>query len=95
MRLLTVVYDQGIDETLMEHLVELELSGWTKAFNCHGEGGTGRKLGDPVWPGQNNILYLQVPDEQVAGIVDRLRRLQASFRLKPGITIWSQPVDVL
>lgn len=95
MKLLIVVYDQGIDETLMEHLETLDLPGWTKGYDLHGLGGQGLKLGDAVWPGQNNILYIELPDERVEGVVADFRRLQAGYRLKPGITLWSLPVEVL
>jgi hypothetical protein len=95
MRLLTIVYDQGVDETVMAQIEEMGLLGWTKVFNAHGEGGRGRKLNDPIWPGQNNLLYLQVSEEQAAEVVSVLKGIQNSHRLKPGITIWSQLVDVL
>jgi hypothetical protein len=95
MRLLIVVYDQGVDETVMTQIEEMGLPGWTKVFNAHGEGGRGRKLNDPIWPGQNNLLYLQVSEEQAETVVGALKGIQNSHRLKPGITIWSMPVDVL
>ena len=95
MKLLIVVYDQGIDETIMEAVEELELPGWTKTYDAQGAGGQGRKLGDMVWPGRNNMLYVQLPDDRVDPVVRKLREIQAAFRLKPGITIWSLPVEAL
>jgi hypothetical protein len=95
MRLLIVVYDQGIDETLMDHIQDLELPGWTKTQNAHGIGGAGYKLGDSIWPGQNNMLYIQIPDERTEEVVQAIKEVQNSYRLKPGITIWSLPVEEL
>jgi hypothetical protein len=95
MRLLIIAYDQGIDESLMERLEAVGVTHWTTSFDAHGEGHTGRKLGDPVWPGRNNLLYLQLEDDQVAEVVAAVRDLQAGYRLQPGITIWSLPVEAL
>ncbi|MBW3623491.1 MAG: hypothetical protein KY468_08785 [Armatimonadetes bacterium] len=95
MRLLIVVYDQGVDETLMERLGAMGVTHWTKTFNAHGEGDSGRKLGDAIWPGMNNLLYLQLEDDRVAEVAAAIRDLQESYRLQPGITIWSLPVEAL
>lgn len=95
MKLLTVIYDSGVDEAIMEQVEEMGIQGWTRFFEAHGSGGAGLKRGDQIFPGTNNILLLVLPDEDVAEVWRRLRGLQASFRLKPGITILSQPVEVL
>jgi hypothetical protein len=95
MRLLIVVYDQGMDETLMERLQAIGVRHWTKTFDAHGEGGQGRKMGDPVWPGLNNLLYLQLEEDRIAEVAAAIRDLQESYRLKPGITLWNLPVEVL
>ena len=95
MRLLIVVYDQGMDETLMERLEAVGVHHWTKTFDAHGEGNTGRKLGDQVWPGSNNLLYLQLEEDRVAEVVAAIRDLQAGYRLQPGITLWNLPVELM
>lgn len=95
MRLLIVVYDMGIDETLMERLEAIGVTHWTKTFNAHGEGHTGRKLGDQIWPGMNNLLYLQLEEDRVAEVAAAIRDLQEGYRLQPGIALWSLPVEVL
>ncbi|MBI3945216.1 MAG: hypothetical protein HY321_04805 [Armatimonadetes bacterium] len=95
MKLVTVIYDGGIDEAVMEQVDAMKLSGWTRFFDAHGFGGTGLKRGDQVFPGLNNILLAALPDERVVELHRRLRKLQESFRLKPGITILAQPVEEL
>ena len=92
MKQLTVIYDSGIDESVMELLDGLNLAGFTKLFGAHGNGGTGRKLGSPIFPGENNVLLLLLPDEQVPTVTDALYRLQATYRLKPGLTLVVQNV---
>src|SRR5258706_12486189 len=94
MKLLTVIYDAGIDESVTELVEGLNLPGFTKLFDAHGLGGTGMKLNTPVFPGINNLLILLLPDEQVRAVTDSLYHLQASYRLKPGLTLVLQDVTL-
>lgn len=95
MKLVTMIYDSGIDEAVMEEVDGMRLSGWTRLFDAHGFGGTGMRRGDQIFPGTNNLLLMAMPDEQVAELRQRMARLQATFRLKPGITLLVQPVEML
>ena len=95
MKLLVVIYDSGIEESVNEILEELKLPGYTKLFGAHGFGGQGLKLGDVVWPGANNVLYAALEEDQISPLVERLRKLQTGFRLKPGVTILALPAEVL
>jgi hypothetical protein len=94
MKQLTVIYDAGIDESLMELVEGLNLPGFTKLFDAHGLGGTGRRLNNPVFPGVNNLLLLLLPEEAVPTVTDALYRLQASYRLTPGMTLVIQDVQI-
>ncbi len=94
-KLLIIVYDAGIDEAVTETIENLELPGYTKVFGAHGVGGTGRKFGNPIWPGTNNLLYIAVSPEQAEQVRRALRDLQGNYRLKPGITLWSIDAEAL
>jgi hypothetical protein len=94
MKQLTVIYDASIDESVTELMDGLNLPGFTKLFDAHGLGGTGRKLNSPVFPGVNNLLLLLLPDEEVPRVTDALYRLQATYRLKPGLTLVLQDVHI-
>jgi hypothetical protein len=93
-RLLTVIYDAAIDESVSELVDGLGLAGYTKLFGAHGLGGTGHKLNSPVFPGINNLLLLLLPEEQIRTVTDSLYRLQASYRLKPGMTLLIQDAQI-
>jgi hypothetical protein len=94
MKLLTIIYDSGIDESLMDVLEGMDVSGYTKIFDAHGVGGRGKKFNSPVFPGTNNVLLIALPEDQVHKVTRALGDLQASFRLKPGITVLVQEVAV-
>ena len=95
MILVTVIYDGGIDEAVMDEVNAMGLEGWTRLFDAQGFGGTGLRRGDQIFPGTNNVLLVVLPEERVNDLWRRMRRLQATFRLKPGITILVQPVEML
>ncbi len=95
MKLLTLFYDSGVDQTLMEVLAALDIPGYTKIQDVIGVGGRGPKLNTPVFPGFDNILYIILPTEDVGRVTRAIRRLQTSFRLKPGITMFTQDIDVI
>lgn len=93
--LLTIIYDSGVDERLMELVAAQGLDGWTRIEGAHGYGGREYKLDSPIWPGTNNVLLLAVTPEQAATLADAIRALQATYRREPGITIWLQTVTLL
>ncbi len=94
MKQLTVIYDASIDESVSELLEGLNVKGYTKLFGAHGLGGTGRKTNSPVFPGINNVLLILLPEAEIRTITDALYRLQASYRLKPGMTLVLQDVQL-
>lgn len=94
MKLLTIIYDSGIDESLTETLGSVGVRDYTKLFDAHGVGGRGKKFNTPVFPGTNNLLLVVVPESEVDRITRALAQLQASFRLKPGIMVLVQDVTV-
>jgi hypothetical protein len=94
MKQLTVIYDAAIDESITELIDGLGLPGYTKLFDAQGLGGTGHKLNTPVFPGINNLLLLLLPETAVRSVTDALYRLQASYRLKPGMTLILQDVQI-
>ena len=87
----TVVYDTGMDDRVIEILDTLRVSGWTKVSEAQGFGGAGRKLNTPVFPGQVNMLWIVLPTAEVAPLVEALRALQATYRRNPGLTLWTTP----
>lgn len=95
MKLLTIIYDSGIEGSMTELLDALEVKGLTQIYDVYGRGGRGPKMNTPVFPGSNHMIFTAVSEEDAARIQRAIRRLQASFRLKPGVTIFSQDVEEL
>jgi len=68
--------------------------GFTRISGAQGAGGTGLKLNSPVFPGVNNLLLLLLPEEQIARVTEAFYRLQAGYRLKPGMTLILQDAQI-
>ncbi|MBM3457204.1 MAG: hypothetical protein FJX77_01525 [Armatimonadetes bacterium] len=95
MKLLTIIYDSSIDASMAELLEGLGIPGYTRFEHVFGDGGRGPRLNTPVFPGTNHVALVALPDEEVGRVQRAIRRLQGSFRLKPGVTILCQEVEVL
>ena len=95
MKLITLIYDSSIEESMRELLDGLEVRGVTWVYDVYGRGGRGPKMNTPVFPGTNNLAFIGLQDEEVTRVVRAIRRLQHSYRLKPGITILQQEVEEL
>jgi len=89
-QLLWIIYDAAIEDTLSELLDRLEVPGYTRFEGLHGRGGQGRKRNDPIFPGFNNAVLILAPAEQVEPIRRAIRRLQAEYRVRPGVTLIAQ-----
>jgi PII-like signaling protein len=64
MRLVTVIYEAGIDNTMMEAVTRMHLVGWTKLEGATGFGGKGLREGTAIWQGTNNLLFAAVQDAE-------------------------------
>lgn len=92
-KLLTLIYDSSIEGSMAELLEALEVPGCTRIADVMGRGGRGPKMNTSVFPGTNNIILLVLPAQDVPRVHRAIRRLQHSFRLKPGVTILCQDVE--
>jgi hypothetical protein len=80
---------------MMALIGELGVQGFTKMFDSHGRGGRGPKENTPVWPGTNHHLLIAAPEVELRRIASAVRRLQGTFRLRPGITLILQDAEML
>ncbi len=89
MKLLLLIYDSGMDESVMKVLKECQVTGFTKLFDAHGAGGAGHKELTPTWPGINNILLVGLPPEKAQTLAGRLKELKKTYKLNPGLTLFA------
>ncbi len=94
MKMVLVVYDAGIDEDISGVLSEAGVTAYTKQMGATGTGRQGNRFGTQIWPGTNNLLWIALPDGQVAGLVARLNQLKESYVKAPALQVFTFPVEV-
>lgn len=93
MRMVMLCYNEAIDDEVMELLDECALSNYTKAMGVFGKGkSSGTHLGNDIWPGRNNILYIACDDQAAQRLLDRVRALRSEYR-EEGIKAFCWKLD--
>lgn len=72
-----ISYNEAIDTEVMEALGRCAIKNYTKIPGTFGRGETsGIHLGNDIWPGRNNILYVACEEKQAKEIILAIRELR-------------------
>ncbi|MFA4991977.1 MAG: PG0541 family transporter-associated protein [Candidatus Omnitrophota bacterium] len=78
MKMVMISYNEAMDMEVMEVLGHCALKNYTKITGVFGKGSSsGTHLGDDIWPGKNNVLYIACETEgahQLLSCVKNLRK---------------------
>ncbi len=86
-----VAYDRAIDEEIDDVMDKLNITYYTKWKDVVGVGKHDPHLGNPVWPGLNNILMIVTKREKKEELVNLIRALQSQFT-SAGLRVFVLPV---
>ena len=79
MKMFIIVYSRAADYDVISKLKIAGIRGYTKMKDAIGEGTeTEPKLGTHCWPGENNVLYIAVQDEESPSVCEVVRQLKES-----------------
>ncbi|MCX5668538.1 MAG: hypothetical protein NTX89_00225 [Candidatus Omnitrophica bacterium] len=95
MKIIMLVYNEALDNEVMEILESCLMKNYTKITGVFGCGtSSGTHLGTDIWPGLNNILY--VACEEVVGkkIIVLVKQLRKSLGAE-GIKAFLLPLEEL
>lgn len=88
-----IVYNEAIDDEVMEVLDSCALKDYTKINGIFGKGtSSGTHLGSDVWPGRNNILFTVSDDGNIKQLLSRIRELRKKLG-KEGLKVFILPVE--
>jgi nitrogen regulatory protein PII len=77
MKMVMVAYNEAIDAEVMEILQNCNLKNYSKVMGVYGSGETsGIHLGNDIWPGRNNILYICCENSQAQKVVSGVKELR-------------------
>lgn len=77
MKMVMITYNEAIDTEVMEALEHCALKNYTKISGVFGRGTTsGTHLGNDIWPGRNNILYVACEEKSAKQMLTKVRELR-------------------
>ena len=92
-KMVMIAYNEAIDAEVMEALENCGLKNYTKSTAVFGRGSTsGTHLGNDIWPGRNNILYVAGEEKQVGKIISCIKELRKKLGHE-GIKAFILPVE--
>jgi len=93
MKMVMIAYNEAIDAEVMEVLADCGLKNYTKIMGTFGRGSTsGTHLGNDIWPGRNNILYIACEEKQAVQLLSWIKELRRKLG-KEGIKAFILPVE--
>ena len=93
MKMVMLVYNEAIDDETMEILNNCALGNYTKIKGAFGKGATsGTHLGDDIWPGRNNILYIACQEQEAKQIFSCVKELRKRLG-REGIKAFSWNIE--
>ena len=93
MKMVIISYNEAIDMEVMEAMERCGLKYYTKDMGVFGRGEvSGTHLGNDIWPGRNNLLYVCAPEDSAKKLVSAVKELKAKLG-KEGIKAFVLPVE--
>lgn len=93
MKMIMIVYNEAIEMEVMEELERRGIKNYTKLMAIYGKGDTsGTHLGDDVWPGRNNILYIACEDPKAKEVMASVKTLRKDLG-KEGVKAFLIPLE--
>jgi len=95
LKMAMIVYNEALDDEVMEVLESCAMKNYTKVAGVYGRGTTsGTHLGNDIWPGRNNILYVACEESQAKQMLSCVKKLRKSLG-KEGIKAFLLPLEEL
>jgi len=93
LKMVMVAYNEAIDAEIMGVISHGKAQNYTKIKEAYGKGiASGTHLGDDIWPGRNNILYVACDEEDAKELMARVKELRKSLG-KEGIKAFVIPLE--
>ena len=93
LKMVMIAYNEAIDAEVMEVLENCGLENYTKIMGVFGKGITsGTHLGNDIWPGMNNILYVACEAGQAKQMLSCVKELRKKLG-QEGIKAFVLPVE--
>lgn len=93
LKMVMVAYNEALDLEVMEALAKAGLKNYTKSVGIFGRGSSsGIHLGNDIWPGRNNILYVSCEERQAKDLIIGIKELRKKIG-QEGIKAFILPIE--
>ena len=93
MKMVMIVYNEAMDVEVMDVLEHCVLKNYTKIVGVFGKGdSSGTHLGNDVWPGRNNVLFVACEETAAKQLISCARELRKKLG-KEGIKAFAIPIE--
>jgi len=93
LKMAMIAYNEAIDAEVMEVLGNCGLENYTKIMGVFGKGIiSGTHLGNDIWPGRNNILYVVCDENCIRQMLFCVKELRKKLG-QEGIKAFVLPVE--
>ncbi len=93
MKMFMLVYNEALDNEVMEILEGCIVKNYTKVSKVFGRGtSSGTHLGNDIWPGLNNIIYVACEGSQVKDMLSGVRSLRSKVGSE-GVKAFVLPIE--
>ncbi|MGI6087785.1 MAG: PG0541 family transporter-associated protein [Kiritimatiellia bacterium] len=93
MKALWILYDIVLDETILEILDDLKITGFTRWPRLTGHGPKNTRMDNNVWPGANAAIMTVQNDDLIGVAMRRLQALRDDEESRGGIWAFTAPVS--
>ena len=79
MKAVMIVYNHGITEEVDEALNKLNIKGFTRFVDVHGQGSDKGEphLGTHIWPSKNAVVITVIEDNLVESLLEKVKEINA------------------
>ena len=95
MKMLMVICPENRQEEIRDLISRHDVHAYTELKEVFGEGGTGKKLGNRVWPGKSIIVFSVVDDKKKDELLGALRECKKSLFPAEGFRAFVLPVELM
>lgn len=92
-KMVMVIYNEAVDDEVMEVLNKCAAKNYTKIPGVFGKGtSSGTHMGNDIWPGRNNILYIACEEEKAKLILSYIKELRKKLG-REGVKAFLLPIE--
>ncbi len=92
-KMVMVIYNEALGDEVMEVLNKCASKNYTKIPGVFGKGASsGTHMGNDIWPGRNNILYIACAEENAKLILSYIKELRKKLG-REGVKAFLLPVE--